>query len=325
MRLSWSRRAATGNAVVLLYHRIAAPVEDPWGNCVRPERFAQHLKVIRSSFGPLSLGELARGLRDGAVPPRSICVTFDDGYADNLYAAKPLLERYEVPATVFVVSGYVDSGRDFWWDELEQICFNSSLPSHIRIATAGHPLEWSRTGRGGQSWRGWRAWRKPRTDRQRLYALLYPELRAMTREERSRILAELRGLSGAVPAEPLTSNVDEIRQLAEAPLIEIGAHSVEHPVLTTLDPAQQRDEIVGSKVSLENMLGQTIQSFAYPYSQYDERTVAGVRAAGFLCAGAGSQTETVTASTDPYALPRLPVQDWAGGELARRLSTMLRS
>jgi peptidoglycan/xylan/chitin deacetylase (PgdA/CDA1 family) len=324
MRVSRCRPARRGDAVILLYHRIDTPGEDPWGNCVHPERFAQQLEVIRSSFEPLPLGELVRTLRHGAVPRHSVCITFDDGYRDNLYAAKPLLERYEVPATVFVVSGYVDSGRDFWWDELEQICFNSSLPSHIRIKTARQILEWSRTGGGRRSWRKWRAWRRPRTDRQRLYAFLYWKLRAMSQEERSHVLAKLREMSGTIQSEPLTSTAEEIRQLAEGPFVEIGAHSVGHPVLTALDRAQQRAEIEGSKESLESMIGMPIEAFSYPYSQYDEQTIACVRAAGFICAGAGSQTDTVTALTEPYALPRLPVQDWTGTELARRLSAMLR-
>ena len=57
----------------------------------------------------------------GDVPSAGVVVTFDDGYADNFHNAKPLLERYEIPATVFVTTGYLQDQREFWWDELERI------------------------------------------------------------------------------------------------------------------------------------------------------------------------------------------------------------
>ena len=55
-------------------------------------------------------------------------MTFDDGYRDNVHVAKPLLERFEIPATVFVVSAYVDSDRDFWWDELAELSGEGEPP-----------------------------------------------------------------------------------------------------------------------------------------------------------------------------------------------------
>src|SRR5438045_9462568 len=105
-----------------MYHRIAdaAHESDPWGLCVSPARFAEQLAVLRECGTPLTLRSLVREHERGDVPSGGIVVTFDDGYADNLHAAKPLLERFDVPATVFVTSGQIAKDGEFWWDGLER-------------------------------------------------------------------------------------------------------------------------------------------------------------------------------------------------------------
>ena len=113
-------------AAILLYHRVASPASDRWRMAVSPERFAEQLEVIAARFVPLRLEELVKRLAQDAAPEGAVAITFDDGYRDVLMAAKPLLEQRGVPATVFTVSGYIDSGRAFWWDVLEQLA--PSLP-----------------------------------------------------------------------------------------------------------------------------------------------------------------------------------------------------
>src|SRR5215831_16190313 len=120
--------------VILLYHRVAAIDSDPWSLCITPERFSEHLEVLRECM-PITLEQADLSGRYGAKRPR-VVVTFDDGYADNLYAAKPLLERFDIPATVFVVTGYVGQDREFWWDELEKIIFGSeTLPGIVQFTS----------------------------------------------------------------------------------------------------------------------------------------------------------------------------------------------
>ena len=108
-------------AEILLYHRVNDFLSDPFMLCVTPQNFAEHLQVIHEVGHPIQLEELARGMHDGNMPRRAVCVTFDDGYADNLYTAKPLLERYDVPATVFMTTGSMGRSRELWWDELERV------------------------------------------------------------------------------------------------------------------------------------------------------------------------------------------------------------
>jgi peptidoglycan/xylan/chitin deacetylase (PgdA/CDA1 family) len=137
----WGRRwwlRMQQRALIVAYHRIAEPTLDPQLLCVSPQHFAEHLEIMTRAYAPLSLRALGQRVEEGRVPSRALVVTFDDGYADNLSHATPLLERYGVPATVFVVSGVVGPPREFWWDTLARLVLQpSSLPHHLRITVAG--------------------------------------------------------------------------------------------------------------------------------------------------------------------------------------------
>jgi Polysaccharide deacetylase len=82
--------------------------------------------------------------RQGLPGGRPLVITFDDGYADNLYNAAPLLDRYDVPATLFLATGYIDGAREFWWDALERMLLEPEvLPAELHLTAAGRTWEWS--------------------------------------------------------------------------------------------------------------------------------------------------------------------------------------
>jgi peptidoglycan/xylan/chitin deacetylase (PgdA/CDA1 family) len=112
----WLRSRLSPGALVLGYHRVANAEADARGLCVSPRHFEEQLEVLRRVACPVALEELVRGL-PGDLPRRAVALTFDDGYADVLHRAQPLLERYQIPASVFVVSGCL--GGQFPWVEEE--------------------------------------------------------------------------------------------------------------------------------------------------------------------------------------------------------------
>jgi peptidoglycan/xylan/chitin deacetylase (PgdA/CDA1 family) len=114
-------------AIILCYHRIADLPQSPRRLWVSPHRFAEQLEVLTRNFVPLSLAELIKRLQEGKVPEKSVVITFDDGYADNFWNARPLLERFGVPATVFVTTGLVGTEREFYWDELEWLLLRETV------------------------------------------------------------------------------------------------------------------------------------------------------------------------------------------------------
>ncbi len=293
-------------AVVIVYHRVGPSGSDPLGLNVTPEHLAQHLEVLGSHrYRPLSLTRLAGALREGAVPPNAIAVTFDDGYRGVLTEAKPLLEKTGIPATAFVPSGFVGDDREFWWEELDDLIPGSTNGrSSRRRLTAGI----LRRGDG----------------RTRLYREHFLRLRILEPAERRAALDEL---AADLPARrsprstslPLSSK--ELRALAAGDLVAVGAHTVTHPVLESLSPSAQEQEIAGSKAELEQMLDRPVRSFAYPYggpTEYGGPAVTAVRRAGFDLACA-NVPGLVRPGTDIFQMPRLVVRDWDGEAFERHL------
>ena len=120
--------------LVLMYHRVAVAKTDPWGLCVSPENFDQHLQVLKSGFNVISTLELLQQVSTKKIIKDAVCITFDDGYADNFTYAKPLLLRYNCPATFFITTGVTHQQKQFWWDELGNVLLSSKhLPAFLSI------------------------------------------------------------------------------------------------------------------------------------------------------------------------------------------------
>jgi peptidoglycan/xylan/chitin deacetylase (PgdA/CDA1 family) len=329
LRRAFRRPSGSAQPVVLVYHRIGSTRDDPQLLAVTAEHFAEHLEVISLRHQPLALGDLVAATRRGRAPNRAIAVTFDDGYADNLVAAKPQLARYSVPATVFVASGCV--GRAFWWDELHRLLLGPKrLPRVISLEVDGQQLRFDLGEEAEEASRRSERWTVLDEDRlpaQRAYRLLSERLRVVDVEARERALEQLRALAGADGRDgdlprPLTA--DELRRLAGDGLVDIGAHTVTHPVLARLESSRQRAEISGSKAQLEETLNGRVRSFAYPYgtaADFEPTTVSLVEEAGFdyACTNVPGR---VTKRTHRFELPRVLIRDWDGDEFARRLSSI---
>lgn len=315
-----------------MYHRVAEIASDPWSLCVAPAHFAEHLEVLQKISHPLGLRSLSRSLQDGCIADLSVALTFDDGYADNLHNAKPLLERYGIPATVFLASGYIGGRREFWWDELDRLLLQpGTLPEVLRLNINGTPQEWELRKAAcypEDLWArhcSWRASEDPPTARHALYLTLWRLLQPLSESERLDVLEELIAWSrteAGIRSKHRPLSIEEIVALERGNLVEIGSHTVTHPLLNKLSAARQRDEVQRSKAVLEEILGHPVGSFAYPYGAYKTETVAVVRESGFHCA-CSTVAGVVEQRTDRFQLPRVQVENWDGEEFNRRLCAWL--
>src|SRR5207247_1162722 len=161
--------------------------------------------------------------------------------------------------------------------------------------------------------RGWR--QEQPTTRHGMYLDLFRLLRPMREPARRRLVAELRTWAGR-GSEPLEAaralSPQETAFLASDRLIEVGSHTMTHARLSTLSYPEKKDEIDQSRKVLEEIVGEPIMSFAYPYGQrgdYDSESVAIVREAGFTTACANIPG-IVTRGSELFELPRFHVSDW---------------
>ncbi|MGB5620757.1 MAG: polysaccharide deacetylase family protein [Desulfobacterales bacterium] len=298
--------------VILMYHRVFETSSDPWELCVRPKHFAEHLEILRKDYLVLSLHKLLRTLKDAQLPKRGVVLTFDDGYADNLWNAKPLLEKYELPATVFITSGSLDCPTEFWWDDLERILLQPrKLPKHLQLSVQERFYEWPI---------------KSSDDRQLAYMAIHQILQPLKPSDRNRAIAALFAWADMDPMarpdyRPLTT--DELIQLAQSEFVDIGAHSVTHPLLAGMSQADQIADIAASRQKLEAILGSSVDTFSYPYGNLTCDTVAAVEAAGFE-AGLTIAGNAVEVGANPFRLGRFGVGDSDGDRFKYRLEEFFR-
>ncbi len=296
-----------------MYHRVVELREYASPLAVTPANFERHMECLRERCRPLHLSELGPAMRRNRIPKRSVVVTLDDGYVDNLRHAKPILEQHGIPATIFVSSGAVDDDKGFWWDEVDSILLSHADPSRtLRLTIAGRPHAWVL---GGAA--------ETMQVRRELNALIRP----LPSAEREQVLEHLREWAGRRPdVDPLrrAMTADELREIARSSHLELGGHTRSHPMLSLLSHEQQLEEIVGGRRALEGIVGAPIKTFAYPYGDFSSLSAEIVRAAGFDLA-CTTQAGLVEARTDTVRLPRHWVGDWSGVAFEEYLERALAS
>jgi peptidoglycan/xylan/chitin deacetylase (PgdA/CDA1 family) len=329
-----ARRALVSRALILVYHRVTPLDFDPEWLAVHPGRFGEQLDVLRRHYNVLSVPKLHECMQKGKVPRKAVAVTFDDGYADNLLDARPLLERYDVPATCFVTTGKLDQSSEFWWDELEGLLLETpKLPAVLSLELNGNRYCWpldegseSSTQLADRDDRNWNVLQQtPLTPRQKAYRELAPILRTLDADSQESVLrqiAEWAGVERRVRDSHRTLRPEEVPSLNAGGLVEIGAHTVTHPVLSARPRDAQQHEIRLSKQRLEELLNHPVTTFAYPFGargDYTAESVEIVREAGFARACSNFQG-WVRRDTSSHELPRYLVRDWDGDTFSREIA-----
>lgn len=272
---------------MLAYHGVSGASATPLGNLRRlhvdARRFEQHLELLSTYWKPLPLSDVLAALADGRLPRRAVAVTFDDGYRNVLTVALPLLRRYGVPATVFVLTG--SDQRRFWTDRLEAAV----------AATSVRDLEW----------KGARLPLGSLDERRAALAMLHHRLGDLGPERNAALdsILERLEVEGATPDDDRDLLTwDEARALRQAG-IEIGSHGDIHEPFTGRPLDELRDALVGSRRKLENELGAGRFPLAYPYGAWNGSVANAVRGAGFCC-GATTDAGLNLPKADVFALCR---------------------
>jgi peptidoglycan/xylan/chitin deacetylase (PgdA/CDA1 family) len=321
----------TPKALILAYHRVAELKPDPWSLCVTPGHFSEHLEVLQKQFNPMKLRKLVQGLDKGKFPHRTVILTFDDGYADNFHNAKPCLERYNIPATFFLTTGYIKSGREFWWDELERILLHpGTLPETLHLDINGNAYHLDL---GEDAYYSKDDFQRDRfwtvddstdpTSRHSHYRSLHQVLQPLSEDTKQKVFQELFSWSGLERTPRPTHRcltVEEVALLAGNKLIEVGSHTVTHSVVTSCPPLKLPDEFNQSKAFLENILDCPVKGIAYPHGLYNAEIIGILRRAGYdYACGCSASSSLIERSADRYQLPRVIVENWDGNEFSRRL------
>jgi peptidoglycan/xylan/chitin deacetylase (PgdA/CDA1 family) len=282
------RGAGDGRVCVVNYHRILEAKDPLLESEPDVATFRWQMALLAKSFNVISLHDAVQLIGTGRMPPRAVCITFDDGYRSVHDLALPILQEFKLPATVFVTSGFVGGGN-MWNDRIIEAVQNLP-PGQLDLRDLGLGA-YSLASLG---------------DRQKTVARLTEASKYLPPQARFDLVKRLEQMVGDHLDAGLMLTPEMVVNLDRAG-IEIGAHTISHPILTSLEDASSRLEIEDGKKELEAIIGKPVRLFAYPNGKigkdFDERHMNMAREAGFAAAFT-TRAGAVTSTQDRYALPR---------------------
>ncbi|MGV9670862.1 polysaccharide deacetylase family protein [Gordonia sp. NPDC003504] len=309
---------------ILMYHCVCAEACDPWAICIAPEHFDDQMAVLAEARAAVPLADFAD--EDGYTRDGSrLAVTFDDGYVDNLLVALPILEKYDIPATIFVVGNAVDRRREFWWDALQRAILGpTTLPEILDLPFGtGRQTFTSTDGWGAVAdSAGWRAdAEEPRNRRQQLFRTLWDAIVVLGPDEQDAAVDHLLEWAGE-PEIGVSSRLpvtgEQFAELARHPLITLGGHTLDHVSLTDMALSDRHAQIDAGNRSVSELADAPVTQFAFPFGRFDAPTRNLLRDSD-VTVGCTSVSTPATSSDDRHALPRLHATDMDGEAFNRWL------
>ena len=282
-----------GRLSVLIFHRVLAKPDPLFPDEMDAARFDAVCRWVRHWFNVLPLDEASVRLREGRLPARAACITFDDGYADNLLIATPILKRHGLNASFFIASGFLDGGR-MWNDtviEAVRACRQPVLDL-VPLGLGQHVLD------------------SVPQRREAIDAVL-GQIKYLPQSER---LDKVNALAAKAQVElptDLMMSSEQLRELRRSGML-VGAHTVNHPILARVPLEVAREEIVEGRRAVEQIIGERVSLFAYPNGRpgqdYGPEHVSLVRELGFDAA-VSTHWGAANAQTDLFEIPRFTPWD----------------
>lgn len=295
--VKWHSR--NNQLTIIGYHRVLPlhqAAEYPFSSMVMPkDLFEAQIAYVAKHYCPLGLPEAMRLLHAGKLPRRAVVATFDDGYRDNYEHAWPILRRFNVPASFFVVTDVVDGKVGLWWDE---------VAGQVEAILRGRPLRFSEEARHLPQWVLSVFSRSTSAEDTRSIAReLVARLNHVSRAERRTVLDLLHALA---KTESETSRLmlswEQVRELHDSGMT-IGSHTVSHEFLDEVDEGEGWRQIRESVTTMEQRLSGPVSFFAYPAGRYGRNSSALLRRAG-IEAAITARPGSNGAMTDMYRLKR---------------------
>jgi peptidoglycan/xylan/chitin deacetylase (PgdA/CDA1 family) len=274
---------------ILIYHRVLAEQDPIFPHEPTAETFNAQISCLKAVFNVLPLSEAIAHLKTGTLPTRAACITFDDGYADNVTRALPILQKHGLHATFFIATEYLNGGR----------MFNDTVIEAIRRSPL-RTLNLDTLGLGNVDIADNEA-------KVRAIGQILPQVKYLPFDVREQAVARIAALAQSGPLPNGLMMTTEQLEILHAAGLEIGGHTARHPILAKLDANAVRKEIAEGKEFLEQTLNTRLRLFAYPNGKpgtdYLPEQAAIVRELGFDAA-VSTYCGSATQSSDVFQLPR---------------------
>ncbi len=291
---------------VLMYHRVLERADPLQPGLIHAAQADAQFKVLSDLFTVLPLHEAADLLKQGRLPPRAISLTFDDGYRDNHDVAMPLLKRHGITATFYIATGFIDGGRMFHDSVIEGV--RRLPPGQFALQGLGLPAFTI----------------SDDTSRRAAIGAIVQAIKYMEPAQRQTVCDELARAAGNNLPRDLMMTSDELATMARSGMC-IGGHTVQHPILQSVDEAAARDEIVANRAALTAIVGHAPRTFAYPNGKprkdYSANHVRMLREAGYEAA-VSTAVGVSDRRADVFQLPRFVITESTYSTILFRLLRM---
>ncbi|MEW6050252.1 MAG: polysaccharide deacetylase family protein [Candidatus Zixiibacteriota bacterium] len=327
--LSLARRLSgqTEPYMILMYHRVVEDIRSRTeytqaGINISLAAFEKQMAFLAKEYSVVPLGQLVAHLQQGTpLPRRALVITFDDGWRDNFTLAYPILKKYDLPATIFVSTDFIESAEKFWFlrvgfyleegklttaqlaDVLQELYGDNGGEQHGKTVTRDY-LEWVAS------------------DHDRFMEALKELDQKNLRRALGELMCRSRLTDDKWPDRRWTLSWDDIRAM-DPSLIEIGSHARSHQILTQMSSAEIRRELVESKLLIEEKTGRPVTSIAYPNGDHNEEVRRLARETGYHCGIATHNPEGTALMRDIYALQRVGVHEGVSSTATGRFSPAL--
>ena len=305
-------------AVVLMYHRILPAGADSFsheGIMVTPRTFAAHMRFLRRHFRPLTQEQFGAELLGRGFGRRACLVTFDDGWWDNAGFALPILERYEMPAAVFIATAFIGTGSIFWQERLTRLLYRASRSPGLgddvlRDLGAVDVIALEDA------------------EARRSVARIVSTLKQGEPIVPQRLIDRLEAAALRTDPHRVDYGEDrfldwhEVRKLHESGLVTIGSHAHTHTPLPSLGYAGARTEFERSSKELQAHGLPAARICAYPNGDVNDAVAAAATDAGFVMSFATGRGR-VRNGDDPLRLRRINVHESSSGTTAEFLCLIL--
>lgn len=294
------QRASSPKFAILYYHRVGTQGV-PFHSRIEPHLFEEQIRFLRRAYRIVSLDQLCHELENGGPQEQSVAITFDDGYRDVYTHAFPILRKYDVPATVYLTASAIETGEVSWYDRVFAAAMLASPEA------TENDLEGVQQNSSGSS------------DRLKTASALVKKLRKLPNDLRLKACAELESSARFSESELKDRMLtwEQIQEMSRAK-ISVGAHTMNHPVVSRLAPAEREKELRHSKLVLEDRTQLPVEHFAFPFgspADIDANACHLLRSYGYR-SGVSTVVGVNSPSTNKYLLRRIGAEETSVARLA---------
>ncbi len=291
---------------MLCYHSVAdQPDYCPLSIAVKPELFDLQMQFLAENYSVLSIDDAIESVKNKSVPERAVVITFDDGFKDNYENALPIIKKYGLTATFYITSNPIKQSSSFWVSWMQIIIANAD-PEKFELLGKQFSVP-DQVIKAGKN------------NRQELTSYLTIKINQASLDKKKILFEQIAEILQVAPTDKnsITAEImmdeEDVKKMTEQGMT-IGSHTVNHPILTSLNEKQILTELVQSKNQLEEITGQTVKHFAHPNGpggiiNYSELTANLIEQVGYD-SSCTSIRGMISEQSNCYLLPRLDINDY---------------